>query len=114
MLYPSSTSPARGTSWRDKDWLFWYNAHQLYRRDPDDLTEWQFENVKQWCRCSRLVDQYTNQGLNSLTEDECLLVVETLEKLCPHLEEHKALFPVYEACRRRLQLDDALARGGTR
>lgn len=105
--YPSS-HPA--TSWREKDWRFWYNAQQLYGRDPDELTESQFENVKKWCRCSRLVDQYHRDGLSGLTDEDCLLVVETLEELCPNLHKHAGLLPVYEACRRRL----ADAPSGTR
>jgi hypothetical protein len=103
MLYPSPATPARESiSWREKDWFFWYNAHQLYRREPEELTKSQFENVTRWCRCSRLVDQYLEKGLKSLTDDECTLVVETLEKLCPNLQEHVLFLPVYQACCRRL------------
>lgn len=102
-LYPSSTAPQPGYSaWHEKDWFFWYNAHQLYRRDPERLSESEFEDVRQWCQCVRLVERYVDQGPNSLTDDECQRVVETLANLCPNLEEHVYFFPVYEACRRHL------------
>ena len=108
--YPSSPEPIRpmsggvpeSSSWRERDWFFWYNAQQLYRRDPEELTKPQFESVKRWCRCLRLVDQYEQKGLNSMTDDECTLVVETLEKRCPNLQEHVTFLPVYQACCRRL------------
>jgi hypothetical protein len=97
--YPSFR---HASSWREKDWLTWYHAHQLFRRDPEELAESELEDVRQWCRCLVLVDRYNKTGLNGLTDDECELVVETLEKLCPNLQEHGRFRPVYEACRRRL------------
>ena len=116
-LYPSSPEPIRpmsggvpeGSSWRERDWFFWYNAQQLYRRDPEELTKPQFESVNRWCRCLRLVDQYEQKGLKSMTDDECALVVETLEKRCPNLQEHITFLPVYQACYRRLAATEGLS-----
>jgi len=101
--YPSSTKHGAGhSSWREKDWVVWHHAHQLFQRDPEELSESELEDVKQWCRCLVLVERYGRTGLSSLTNGECELLVETLEKLCPNLDENAGLLPVYKACRRRL------------
>ena len=97
--YPSSR---HASSWGEKDWLIWHHAHQLFRRDPEELAESELEGVRQWCRCLVLIDRHNKTGPNGLTDDECALVAETLEKLCPNLQEHASLLPVYEACRHRL------------
>jgi hypothetical protein len=106
-LYPSPPRPTSGgvresSSWREKDWFLWYNAQQLYRRDPDELRNSELEAVRQWCRCLAIFGRHEKTGLNSLTRDECELVVETLQKLRPNLQEHDGFRPFYEACRRRL------------
>ena len=100
IYYPSKSNLER-SSWRDKDWVVWYQAHQLYRRDPAELSKAELADVEQWCRCLQLYAKYLKRGLNSLTDDECRRIV-ALDKLCPSLQEHENLFPFYDACRRRL------------
>jgi hypothetical protein len=90
--------------WREKDWVVWYNAHQLYRRDPEQLSESELNDVEQWCQCLWLVDKHRKMGLESLTDDECKLLLETVDRVCPNIEEHANLLPIYEGCRRRLSL----------
>lgn len=97
--YPS---PRHATPWYEKDWRVWFQAHQLFRRDPEELSESELEDVKQWCRCLTLNARYNETGLNGLTDDECVLVVETLEKRCPHPHERAPYLVIYEECRRRL------------
>jgi serine/threonine protein kinase len=94
--YPSSR---HASSWREKDWRVWYQAHQLFRGDPEELSESELEDVRQWIRCLGLLERYPN----SLTDAECELFIETLDKLSPNLHEYANVYlPVYEACRRRL------------
>jgi hypothetical protein len=101
--FPSHAGPqAEPSAWREKDWFFWYNAHQLFRRDPEQLSASELDDVRHWCECSRLADRCVKQGSDSLTDDERRLVVETLEDLCPNLEEHLYFLPVYQACCRLL------------
>lgn len=99
--YPSRPNAPDG-SWREKDWLVWYHAHQLYRRDPAELGKSQLANVEQWCRCLRLFDRYVKTGIDNLTDDECEQAVATLEKLCPNLDQHGHFRPFYDTCRHRL------------
>jgi hypothetical protein len=97
------TWPVAGqaASWRERNWKVWYVAHQMYRRDPEELTEPQLDNVQRWCRCDKLCLQCVQAGIESLTDDECQFVAEVLWQLCPNLEEHLNYFPIYEACRQR-------------
>ena len=98
--YPSSR---HASSWRENDWPVWHQAHQLFQSDPEELSESELEDVRQWIRCLGLLERYLKTGPNSLTDAECELFVETLEKLSPNLHEYAHNFlPVYEACRRRL------------
>jgi hypothetical protein len=101
-----NTEHGENATWREKDWTFWWNAHQLYRRGPEQLTESQFEDVSEWCCCLRLITQAQAAGLSSLTLDECELVATALEDHCPELEQHVNSFPIYQACRRRLAKND--------
>ena len=98
--YPSSR---QASSWREEDWPVWHQAHQLFQREPEELCESELEDVGQWIRCLGLLERYLETGSDSLTDAECELFVETLEKLSPNLHEYANRFlPVYEACRRRL------------
>lgn len=97
------------SSWRERDWRFWYQAHQLYQREPEELNRAEFENVQRWCRCLLLTAQHEAAGNDSLTGDECQFVEDVLGDLCPNLEKHGGYLPIYEACRRRLDGDDRTA-----
>jgi hypothetical protein len=95
--YPAVPNPGYG-SWRETDWIVWYHAQQLYRRDPAELSQAELVDVKEWGRCLQLFDRYAKAGIDTLTDDECQQVVATLEKLCPNLDEHFNLLPFYDAC----------------
>ncbi|HJT30945.1 MAG TPA: hypothetical protein VJ783_02680 [Pirellulales bacterium] len=97
--YPSSR---HDISWQEKDWRVWFQAQQLFRRDPEELSESELEDVKQWCRCLTLNVRYDKTGVNGLTDDECGLVVDALEKRCPKPHERAPYLPIYKACCRRL------------
>ena len=109
-LFPAGDKRASSSSsWREKDWRFWYQAHQLYHRAPDELSSAEFENVQRWCRCLLLTAQHDDAGNQSLTDEECQFVVDVLGDLCPNLDQHGGYLPIYEACRRRLDGETWLA-----
>jgi len=101
-IYHRSETKVMHSAWREKDWLVWYHAHQLYQCDPGNLSEAEIENVRKWCRCVRTLEKYRIRGLDSLSDDECQDTVATLENLCANLEERADLQPFYESCRRRV------------
>ncbi len=103
LAYPAQhRSGSAATSWREKNWVLWWNAQQMYQREPDELSEGEMRNVEDWCLCLALIDRYRNAGLRELTDEECQFVMVTLGALCPDLAQHASYFPIYESCRRRL------------
>lgn len=90
-------------SWHEKDWRMWFQAQQLYRRSPEELSRVEFDNARRWCDCLTLIAQHETSGNASLTDDECQFVVDALDDLCPSLSQHSGYMPIYQACRRRLQ-----------
>lgn len=93
-------------SWREKDWRMWFQAQQLYRRSPEELSRAEFDNVRRWCDCLTLIAKHETNGTQSLTDDECHFVVDALDDLCPKLSQHSGYLPIYQACRRRLNDGD--------
>jgi hypothetical protein len=106
---PSALSGGSGAS-RDHvspdRYRLWYEAHQIYGRDPEHLTDVQLANVKQWCRCAEIIDKYCADGLDGLSDHECRLAVEALPKRYPNLDEYPAFIDMLEVCRRRLDGND--------
>lgn len=88
--------------WRERDWQIWFQSHQLYQREPEELSQTEIENVQRWSLCLLLVAQHEAAGNDSLTGDECQFVVDALGDLAPNLEKHGGYLSIYEACRRRL------------
>lgn len=104
---PSALSGGNGTSPEHMGpgaYRLWYEAHQMYGRDPDRLAAAQLENVKRWCRCAEIMEKGATHGLDSLSDHECRLVVESLPKRYRNLDEFPAYIDMLHAC--RLRLDD--------
>ena len=101
-VFPADKHFGAASASSEKNPMLSWHAHQLFQRGPDELSEAELHDVERWCRCVELTARYLSNGLQSLTDDECRLLVETLSDLCPNLAEHRGYFPVYEACRRRL------------
>ncbi|HJT30760.1 MAG TPA: hypothetical protein VJ783_01750 [Pirellulales bacterium] len=103
--YRTSEHPGNllADSWYEKDWRMWFQAQQLYRRSPEELSRAEFDNVRRWCDCLTLIAKHETDGIQSLTEDECQFVVDALDDLCPNLSQRSGYLPIYQACRRRLQ-----------
>jgi hypothetical protein len=79
-----------------------YEAHQLYGRGTEGLSEVQLARVKRSFRCSKAMDKFAEHGLDNLSDDECKAIVEVLPKHFPRLDESPAFARMLEACRRRL------------
>lgn len=101
--YPSDSRRSAGqSSWRESNWQVWYQSHQIYRRPPEELSESDLEHLLAWCRCLNLIAPGHEQSLTSLTNDECQLVLELLEDICPDIDGHAGYLPIYQTCRERL------------
>lgn len=83
---------AAASSWREKNREIWWQAHQLFGRDPEQLSASQRRDVERWCRCIHLLSLYKSNGLQALTDDECRQVTETLSDIWPNLEECDGYF----------------------
>ncbi|HEV3004858.1 MAG TPA: hypothetical protein VGX78_10375 [Pirellulales bacterium] len=89
-----------------EQYQLFYEAHQMYDRDPDRLNVKQLANVKHSCRCAQILRKYASCGLDSLSDDECRMLVEYLPKRYPNLDEFPAYIEMLQACRRRLDGKD--------
>lgn len=95
-------SPDGAVSWRDRDYAIYYHAHQLFRCDPEELSESQLHDVERWCRCLRLTSQAQTSGVHSLTDDECQFVPQVLDELCTDTKQFAGYRPIYELCAQSL------------
>ncbi|HEV3021449.1 MAG TPA: hypothetical protein VGX76_03245 [Pirellulales bacterium] len=85
-----------------EQYQLFYEAHQMYGCDPDRLNVKQLANVKHSCRCAQILRKYASCGLDSLSDDECRMLVEYLPKRYPNLDEFSAYIDILRVCRRRL------------
>ncbi len=106
---------ATGTSWQERDRNLYWQASQLFGRDPERLSEAELHNVKDWCRCLALAAKHRTTGFDNLTDDECQFVVDTHDRLAPILNAYYLGsfslrdVPLYTASRRRLAGEDPAA-----
>jgi len=93
-------------SWRERDFAVYFQAYQMFQRPPEELSEWQQDEVKRWCRFLAVNCKYDEGGVENLSNDEYRFVVEVLS------ERSLAVQAVYsavgEACRLRLAGEDEL------
>ncbi|HWB08035.1 MAG TPA: hypothetical protein VG826_02235 [Pirellulales bacterium] len=89
----------RDVSLRERDLVVYFQAHQLFQRDPEQLSETQLDDVKRWCRCLQLAARHETSGLESLDDDERQFVVRTLHAFCPDLDELPGYRRIYDSCR---------------
>lgn len=94
---PRNTS----TSWRERDWKIWHQAHQLYRCDPEQLTDLELHDVRRWCRCLSLIANCQTANVKGLNDAECAFVADVLQDLAPNMAKQPHYLAVYESCRRR-------------
>jgi hypothetical protein len=88
--------------WRDRDYILYYQAHQLFRCDPEELSESQLHDLDRWCRCVRITGRLEASGVQTLTDEECQFVLQVLDELCPDTELFAGFAPIYESCARSL------------
>lgn len=95
------TAKNEAASWHDRDWTFWFHAHQLYESDPEQLSESELNEVRRWRRCLSLMAACQPLGVEALTDEQCAFVADVFEDLDPNLAEHPGYLSLYEPCRRR-------------
>jgi hypothetical protein len=86
-------------------YIFAYKARLMYGCGPEELDPVQLLNVKCSLQCARAIDKFAAHGLDSLSDDECEIVVRFVPRQYPKLEEYPALERILRACRGRLQGD---------
>jgi hypothetical protein len=94
--------PAQGpglVSLPKDDLVLRFQAHQLFQRDPEELSETQLHDVRRWYRCMQLATRHQTSGRESLNDEERRFVVDTLKEFCPDLEELAGYRRIYDSCR---------------
>lgn len=104
VFYPTAARRSPGEQpWRERNYQVWYHSHQIFERDPDELNDIELQRLLAYCRCLKLISEHgENQGMDNLTSDECLLVAELLEEICPDVGQHLGYRSIYKACQQRL------------
>lgn len=99
VLFPCAGSRVQASTWQERDYLVWWQAHQLFRCEPEALNDWQLELVSNWHRCLSLLVKYQTSGLESLSDDECRFVVKMIDEVHPRRAKH----PGYDQIRMAFQ-----------
>jgi hypothetical protein len=84
------------------DYVLYFQSHQLFQCDPEQLSERELNDLKQWCRCLRLTTRHDVSGVQSLTDEECQFVVQTLDDLCPDTAPFAGFRRIHQSCRQSL------------
>jgi|SRR5215469_10952423 len=107
IAFPAQRNDA--ASWRDRDYVFYFQAHELFQRDPEELSESQLHDLHRWCRCLNISGRQQVSGVQRLTDEECQFVVKVLDELCPNTDRFAGFRPIYESCAQRLARRSAIA-----
>jgi hypothetical protein len=89
-------------AWRERDYVLYYQAHQLFKSDPEKLSEIQLYDLDRWCRSLALIARLRVSGVQSLTEEECQFVVQVLDEFCSDTHQFAGYRPIYESCAQSL------------
>lgn len=88
---------------KDRDFLFYFQSQQMFRLEPDQLSASQFRAVTRRCRLVTLASRYSEKGAISLSDDDCLEVIDALDSFGPGLRERYGYLRLREDCLRRLE-----------
>jgi hypothetical protein len=86
-----------------EEYIFAYKAGQMYGVAPEELDHEQRANVERACRCAAAINKCAAHGPSSLSDDECEMVVRSLPRQYPNLDEYPGYEQILRACRERLE-----------